>query len=448
MHNLVLRAWLEFRQNYWFWPSVLTALAVILGFLLPLLDATMSDEWIGGLDWLRAMQVDGARDMLTTLAGAVLGVAGVSFSITIVAVSFASGNYGPRLIGNFMRDRTNQVVLGLFLATFTYCVTVMRAVHAATGEGGSAELAAFVPQLSVVVAMLLALASVGALIYFIHHVPESINIMNIVARIGAELDAAVERALEDDEQTPLAVKDGWIERDGDTTTIPAPISGYVQQIDYDTLEETAENRDARMRVIRRAGEFVTKGEDVILVRPSEALEGDALDEAAQCIAIGPERTGAQDLFFMADEMIEVIGRALSPGINDPHTAVTCLDWLRVGLSRLAADCPSGEEELWRGHRVARQRASFASMLRRVFGGVRQYVSTDRNATLHALLVLESIAGRASTPERLALVVEEAEVLVASAREQLAEESARQEVSERFAAMRRRLALPGPSEVAA
>ena len=447
MHNLVLRAWLELRQNYWFWPSVLTALAVALGFLMPVLDARLADRWIEGLTWLRAMQVDGARDMLTTLAGAVLGVAGVSFSITIVAVSFASGNYGPRLIGNFMRDRTNQVVLGLFLATFTYCVTVMRAVHAATGEGGPDSVAAFVPQLSIVVAMVLALTSVGALIYFIHHVPESINIMNIVARIGGDLDEAVRQALEADEETPLALEHGWIEPDDDTTAIGAPVSGYIQQIDYETLEEGAERHDARMRVLRRAGEFVVKGEDVMLVRPGEALDEEALDEATQCIAIGSERTGAQDLFFMADEMIEVIGRALSPGINDPHTAVTCLDWLRVGLSRLAAKCPADEEDLWRGHRVARERASFASMLRRVFGGVRQYVSADRNVVLHALLVLEEIARAAGTPERLALVMAEAEALVSSARGQLAEESARREVDERFAAMRRALSLSAPRAAA-
>ena len=171
MHNFIFHQFLVLRQNYWFWPSTMTFAAVLLGFCLPYLDARFGSDWIQSVSFMRATQVDGARAILTTLAGATLGVAGVAFSVTIVAVSFASSNYGPRLIGNFMGDRTNQIVLGIFVATFVYCITVLSTVHARLELDQSTQ-EAFVPQVSILFALALTLAAVGALIGYIHHIPE------------------------------------------------------------------------------------------------------------------------------------------------------------------------------------------------------------------------------------------------------------------------------------
>ena len=183
IHTLVFTWLSSLRRTYWFWPSAMTAGAVVLGFALPLLDATLGADWTRSVGFVRATQVDGARAILTTLAGAALGVAGVAFSITIVAVSFASANFGPRLIGNFMADRTNQIILGVFVATFVYCITVLSTVHDRV-ELEEDVLQAFVPQISTLFAVLLTLASVGALIHYIHHIPESINVMNLTASLG------------------------------------------------------------------------------------------------------------------------------------------------------------------------------------------------------------------------------------------------------------------------
>lgn len=127
MHNFIFRRINKLRQNYWFWPSTMTFGAVLLGFVLPHLDSRLGSEWIQAGGFIRHTQVDGARAILTTLAGATL--AGVAFSVTIVAVSFANSNYGPRLICNFMGDKTNQIVLGVFVATFSYCIAVLSTVR-------------------------------------------------------------------------------------------------------------------------------------------------------------------------------------------------------------------------------------------------------------------------------------------------------------------------------
>ena len=467
MHRLLLRGLLELRQNYWFWPTVLTVLAVLLGIALPAPDRTVGFDWLSGRGLLGAMQVEGARALLTTLAAAVLGVAGVAFSITIVAVSFASGNYGPRLIGNFMRDRTNQVVLGAFLATFAYCVTVLRAVQSASGEGGGAT-EAFVPQLAVLVAMALAFACLGALIYFIHHVPESINVMNLVARIGRELRETVAKASRRDgdrpegregEVAPRAAPRSadhpppWDDEPDDAAAIVADETGYLEGFDFERLETLAEEKGRCIRVAVRPGTFVVEGDLVLSVWSRDEgasrggggsrgpLDDDERDELRTCFAVGRERTAFQDVLFLSDELVEVLARALSPGVNDPHTAMSCLDWLRGALVRFAASCP-GEGDP-HGGLVLREHVTFETMLERSFGRMRPYVGADRNAALHALDALEAVARASEAPERRARVVAQMDALADAARDLLGDDVSRGEVAARLLAAKR--AVSGPPE---
>ena len=449
MHRLILHGLIELRQNYWFWPSVLTLLAIAAGFAMPVFDRAIGNEWVSGSDTLRGMQVEGARSLLTTVAAAVLGVAGVSFSITIVAVSFASGNYGPRLIGNFMRDRTNQVVLGVFLSTFVYCIVLLRAVHAATGEGGGDGLAAFVPQTGILLAMALMLISVGALIYFIHHVPESINIMNLSARIGGELREAISAELGEAEDesaagehhpaitgAPIAPSDEP-EDDEAVHETRAAIAGYVQRYDLERLRELAEEKELRVRILVRPGEFVVRGAVLMRAWPRDVLTEDDQDAVAQCVILGSERTSVQDVYFLSDELVEMVARALSPGVNDPHTAMTCLDWLRVGLSEFAQRCQGRMAD--DGGSVIFERVTFEGMLKRSFGRMRQYVAADRNVTLHALNLLADLAAMTKRDEQRDAVLHEMEQLAGSAGELLSESAAREEVKARFDEARRRIA---------
>ena len=201
--------------------------------------------------------------MLTTLAGAILGVAGVAFSITIVAVNFASSNYGPRLIGNFMRDKTNQAVLGIFVSTFVYCITVLSTVHAQR-EAAEQTFQAFVPQISVLFAIFLALVSVGALIGYIHHVPESINIMNLIAGIGRKLRQSIvslldqEEARENEERTDTHVsawQTGPADRDGEVS-VRTDAAGYLQQLDIEGLDQLASEHELQIVINRTPGDFL------------------------------------------------------------------------------------------------------------------------------------------------------------------------------------------------
>jgi uncharacterized membrane protein len=432
MHNFLFRKILRFRQNYWFWPSMMTFGAVLLGFLLPYLDSLLGSEWIRAVGFIRATEVDGARAILTTLAGATLGVAGVAFSVTIVAVSFASSNYGPRLIGNFMGDRKNQVVLGIFVATFVYCITVLSTVHTSRDVSGT-TLDAFVPQLSVYFALLLTLAAVGALIAYIHHIPESINIMNLTAEIGHKLQRAIIQMLDEEDQQGNEAHDADVEAwraDAPAErgeTICAEAAGFLQQVDIEGLTSLACKTESQIILHRAPGDFLVAGETIMSSHPARNGDGDGSisERMRDCYTQGANRTDVQDVLFLSDQLVEVLGRALSPGVNDPQTAMLCLDWLHAGLVAFARRPPpqpgnSTDPVLYR-------RVTFEDMLNRSFDEMRQYVAADRTATLHALGALADLALAASRQSMADACVEQMHRLARSAKELLAESVARDEV---------------------
>jgi len=431
MHNFVFRRIAQLRQNYWFWPSTMTFGAVVLGFLLPFLDAQIGSDWIRAVSFIRTTEVDGARAILTTLAGATLGVAGVAFSVTIVAVSFASSNYGPRLIGNFMADRKNQIVLGIFVATFVYCITVLKAVHESTDTAGS-TLDAFVPQLSVFFALLLTLAAVGALIAYIHHIPESINIMNLTAGIGGKLQRAITRMLDNEDHSAHDDRPRVDIEAGPTRPscegqqiIRARTAGFLQQFDIKGLATIARENGTRISLHRGVGDFLVAGEMIMSAGPDTDGVGSIADQMRDCYTQGANRTDAQDVLFLSDQLGEVLGRALSPGVNDPQTAMLCLNWLRAGLVVFAGREPAQQPRS--SDLVIYRRVTFEDMLNRSFDEMRQYVAADRTATLHALTVLADIALAASRERMVCACVGQMRGLAASAQELLQESIARDEV---------------------
>jgi uncharacterized membrane protein len=435
MHNFVFRHIANLRQNYWFWPSTMTLGAVILGFFLPYLDSRVGSDWIRSVGFIRATDVDGARAILTTLAGATLGVAGVAFSVTIVAVSFASSNYGPRLIGNFMGDRKNQIILGVFVASFVYCIIVLSTVHTQT-ELPETTIGSFVPQISVLFALLLMLAAVGSLIGYIHHIPESINIMNLTAEIGDKLQRAIVLMMTEEDKRECTTQEISVTtaRRGlpnaeNEQVISADAAGFLQQVDLQSLTAVAREEDIQIILHRAPGDFLVVGETVMVLL-SERQEDLALAmRVRDCYTQGANRTDVQDILFLSDQLVEVLGRALSTGVNDPHTAMLCLNWLRAGLVEFARRPPVGQAR--RDDPVFYRRVTFEDMLNRSFDEIRQYVAADRTSALHSLSVLTELALVASTPSMADACVQQLRRLTRSATELLEESIARDEIEARL-----------------
>ena len=431
MHNFIFRRIIKFRQNYWFWPSTMTFGAVLLGYLLPYLDSRLGSEWIRAVGFIRPTQVEGARAILTTLAAATLGVAGVAFSVTIVAVSYASNNYGPRLIGNFMADRTNQIVLGVFVATFVYCISVLSTVHERPELSGTAN-EAFVPQLSVFFALVLTLGAVGALIGYIHHIPESINIMNLTAKIGHKLHRSVMLMMDEEDRRGRAELDAveiepWSTEPQDESgaIVCAETAGYLQRFDLESLADLAREKEIQIILHRASGDFLVRGETIMSARPMISGDGSIVQRMRDCYTQGANRTDVQDVLFLSDQLVEVLGRALSPGINDPETAMLCLNWLSAGLVEFA--CRSPAQPAKSDDPVLYRRVTFEDMLNRSFDRMRQYVAADRTVTLHALDILADLALVASRPAMADACVQQMHRLATSAKELLNESVAHDEI---------------------
>ncbi len=247
-----------------------------------------------------------------------------------------------------MRDRGNQLTLGTFIATFVYCLLVLRRVHDAANDDGSASYNAFVPHLSVIVAILLALASVGVLIFFIHHVPETINIDRLVAQIGRRLKQRVTEQFPDaevvDSEVPSEDVLAWSERIDGRMCVSgwSREAGYLQRLNLERMTELADDHYLLVRVQYRPGDFIVQGDRLFEIWPqavSTASKGhpDQVDESLitelhECFEMDGQRTPHQDYLFLADQLVQVIARALSPGINDPFTAITCLGGSRARRS--------------------------------------------------------------------------------------------------------------------
>lgn len=317
----------DLRHNYWFIPSVMAVAAVLLAALTTWVDlyhlGDIPDKYI----WLLSSQADGARAILSTVAGSTITVAGVVFSMTLLSVSHATANYGSRLLLKFLDDRRNQFTLGTFTATFIYCLLILRTVSGA--EDASAT--EFIPQLSVLTALALALLSVGVLIAYIHHIPSSIYIGKVTADRGAALAATLVNLFAQDSAADDDKKSFDLDKQN-ARQVLASKSGYIQALDVSGLVATANKHATQLQVLRQPGDFVHPGSPLIGYQPLEqhATESGAEDiesQLASLVGIGRQRTSVQDVRFLVEELQQIAARALSPGINDPFTAMTCLDQL-------------------------------------------------------------------------------------------------------------------------
>lgn len=266
MRIRVLKFLEDLRSSYWFLPAVMAIGALFLGAGAVYVDADIGSGWLDGLSWYQSNKPDGAQQVLSTIAGSAITVAGVVFSITIASVSYAASQYGPRVLTNFMSDRGNQITLGTFIATFLYCLVVLRTIR-----GGDTN--DFVPDLAIIIALALALCSIAVLIFFVHHVPRSIHVNTIVAGIGRQLHRSMQ------ERFPDFIGDSPGSDQIDEAAIPAPLRrhglkaapgvsavrspgiGYIEAIDDERLMEIASRCGLVLRLDYRPGDYIDTASD-------------------------------------------------------------------------------------------------------------------------------------------------------------------------------------------
>jgi len=440
MKTRFLALWDALRSSLWFVPALMAAAAIGLSFATVALDEAIKHKVLENVGWLWAGGPEGARGLLSTVAGSMITVAGVVFSITIVALSLASSQFGPRLLRNFMRDTGNQVVLGTFIATFLYCLLVLRTVRGADGSE-------FVPYVSITVALALAVASLGVLIYFIHHASVSIQVSTVIEVVDRELDAAIDRLFPEElgrevpeQQQPEdkgEVPEGF---EREVHPVAAITSGYLQAIDAGALMKVATERDLIFRVRHRPGRFVMPGGDLVLAWPGARVDQALGEQIRAAFILGSERTLTQDVEFALNQLVEVAVRALSPGMNDPFTAVSCVDRLGAALCRLATRVlPAPHRYDEDGNlRVIADVVTFAGAVDAAFTQIRQYGRTSMAVTVRLLDTIGGIAAYTRREEDRAALLRQAVMIERGGRETLSDEWDREEVEKHFQAVVRML----------
>lgn len=394
MLDRITSFWQRLSDSLWFLPAVLVCGAILFAFAAVHLSTLLDAEAIARFPRMFGASAEGSRSMLSMIAGSMVTVAGVTFSVLVVAVSQASSQYTPRVMRNFMRDRLSQVTLGVLVGVFVYCLVVLRTVRTGPAE--------FVPGLAVLAAMLLALLAVALLMYFIHHIAGTLEAGRILDSIAEETAISVDRVFPepctDDSHVDLPVP--AIPFDGTTWHgIPAHRSGYIQNLDIDGIMRTAARCDAVVRMERAIGEFVAEGTALASIS-GHAAGDEVIRSVNDHYVIASYRTVFQDPGFGIRQMVDIALKALSPGTNDPTTAVTCINYLAAVLVQMASRrFPAPERALDGTVRLITRDADFATMLDEAFTEIRQSASSNARVLVRAVGALEFIAGVARSPKR-------------------------------------------------
>lgn len=380
--------WLRVRTSLWFVPSIAVAAAVALAMLLVELDTTAGVELATRWPRLFGAGVEGSRAILSAIATSMIGVGGIAFSVTVVALSLASSQYTSRVLSNFMRDRGNQAVLGVFLGVFAYCLVVLRSTHSAEDPD------AFVPRIAVAAAIVLALLGLGFFIYFVHHISESIQAETIVERVTNETLRTMDRLYPDPAENTSS--QALVDCDLSGSLVVAHKSGYVQGIDREALNQFAQDHESDLQTTVRVGDFVIEGSGLVLVG-RRSIDEAARNRLRSMFLLGRQRTIHQDVGFGIRQLVDMALKALSPGINDSTTAVNCVNYLGAILSRLATRRmtePSREGRY--GVRFAEP--AFDQLLSEAFEQIRQNARRNIAVQRRLIDVLSHIA-RSAAGER-------------------------------------------------
>lgn len=398
--KFISRIWDRLHSSFWFLPSVMAISAMATAILLILLDSLEAAR-LGWIDaWTYAFGPESARAILSAIAGSMITVAGVTFSMTMLTLQLASSQFGPRMLRNFMRDRGNQIVLGTFLSTFVYCLLVLASVR---GSGNFS----FVPLIAVTFGMILAVASLATLIYFIHHIATSIRIETILANLAAEACKTVDRVFPEQcyASAPFpetlmaqALPPGF---DNDSRSVVASVSGYIQSIDIERLCQVASDNDLVVRVGGRISNFVSNNGSLVIASPYGRVSDAVADDLSDAFSFGPERTPEYDIEFSLRRIVEIAQRALSPGVNDPTTALYCVDRLGEVLGLLAdRQFPSGRIlDQDRNLRVVFEPVAFAELASSAFAAIARYGISDDDLVKRLLDVMDRSSRGAPTSDR-------------------------------------------------
>jgi uncharacterized membrane protein len=367
-----------------------------------------------------------AQAILTDIATSIMTVVSIVFAILLMTLTLASTQFSPRILISFTRDRVTQWTLGVFLGTFSYCIAALPAARSLPHP--------FVPVLTVTVAMLLAPICVGWLIYFIHHISHAISVNHIVDRIRRESELVIDGLMPDRRRSSQSDK----ETAAFPETLELPVrsrqSGYIRFIYIERLRSLAKEYRISLRVERRVGHFIPEGVILMRISHGERINETRLADLLAAIDIGPSRTMQQDVEFGIVQIVDIALRAISPAVNDPTTAISCVDQLSCILIRWLDRAPPSSHFYDPPHvlRVVIPWIKFHGLFDLAFEQIRHYAIADAAVSLRLMRALDDIASTVDEPTIQHALVERGRRVVEGCSGQLQNDD--------FERLRRRLAV--------
>lgn len=373
--------WESITTSFWFIPVLMMLVSLALCYsCLSLLDRAILPDAIRPL--MPMVTSTGVQTLVSTVATAMITATSIAFSMTLVALTLASNQFGPRLIRNFMDDKSTQSVLGILVSTFLFCLLSLHHLSSIASNQDAISLLAGVT-------VFFAIIDCITIVYFIHHVSTSIQADQVIARcfnaFCDDIDNLLPKPESNEQYTP--VSDSWVSgNENFLVSISAKQSGYVQTINYESFIGLSQIKISGCEIHVRSGDHVLSGEEIITLYCKQPYKEEDFDGLRDAIVLGSSRTPIQDPEFAISQLVEIALRALSPGINDPHTAITCIDKLTAASVLMCSrEFPSNTllnkgTEVW----VKRRTFTFDSVIDTAYSQIRQAAQDHVAVLIHLL----------------------------------------------------------------
>ncbi|MDC8830005.1 DUF2254 domain-containing protein [Alteromonas gilva] len=382
--------WESLSTSYWFIPLLMMgSSAVICYTCLSVIERAFLPEFLRPL--IPLVSQEGVQQLLSTVAGAMITVTSIAFSMTLVSLTLASNQFGPRLIRNFMHDRNTQAVLGILVSTFLFCLISLHHLSSISSNQDAISMLAGVTTF-------LALLDCVTIIYFIHHVSRSIQADHVIADCVARFESNIDSLLPVTESASSfrAITEQWaIPQSAFSVTVQALSNGYIQTINYDSFLNQTSTAVTGCELHVRSGDHILIGEALFTVYCNQPMTEGDFSELRKAVMLGASRTPIQDPEFAISQLVEVALRALSPGINDPNTAITCIDKLS-GICMLIAErefpaicLMNNDTQVW----LKRRTFTFPGVIDTAFSQIRQMGAGHVAVLIHLLRNLASLRAR-------------------------------------------------------
>jgi len=413
--------WDSFRSNFWFLPTIMSLAAILACLILLQLDQRVGFL----LPETGAGSLNSMRSVLAVLIGALVTALSIVFSSTVVVLTLAASQLGPRLLRTYVRDRSNQTLIGVFSSTVFYNLTALFVL-------GRLQESEGIPNFTVLVGFLMTCGALFVLIYFIHHVARNIQAPNVILNVSQELLSLIRNTYpEIEEKQEELSEETALPQNG--TRISAIRSGYIQAVDIQTLMNLASEHKLVIRTLHRPGHFIIQKEALVEIYGRDIPMKEISPLIQECFILGEKRTATQDVEFVMIEIVEIAVRALSPGINDPFTARTCVDRLAEALCLLAERKQpqvyyySEEGNLL----LILDQPTFGTFCDVSFHQIRQHASSDVYVLIHMMESLYLIMSHVRNIDQKKAIWRHAE-MIHNAGQKLVEESDRKDLERRFA----------------